>query len=81
MITEYPLPVKYELFIKQHFCKDQHLASLALTKSERDVGIEYTLYKLDASDWVPYLNKIKGTGDTIVWQNVPAGDYKFLLPM
>lgn len=76
VITEYPLPVKYELFIKEHFCKDLHLASLALTKSERDVGIEYTLYKLDASDWVPYLNKIKGTGDTIVWQNVPAGDYK-----
>lgn len=76
VITEHPLPAKYELFIKEHFCKEQHQATLALAKSELDVEIEYTLYKLDGSDWVPYLNKIKGTGDTIVWKNVPAGDYK-----
>lgn len=78
VITEYPLPAKYDLFIKEHFCKEQHQASLALTKSERDIEIEYILCKLDGSEWVPYLNKIKGTGDTIAWQNVPAGDYKVM---
>lgn len=76
VITEHPLPVKFDLFIKEHFCKEQHQASLALAQSERDVEIEYTLYKLNGPDWVPYLNKVRGTGDTLVWQNVPEGSYK-----
>lgn len=78
VITEHPLPLQYDLFIREHLCREQHQATLALAGSERDIEMEYTLYKQNGTEWVPYLNKVRGTGDTIVWQNIPEGNYKVM---
>jgi len=75
-IIENPDPLKYVLFISKHFCKGLHQAEVSLKGSENDLMMEYQLQKWNGTLWVPYLNKIRGTGDTLTWSGIPAGTYK-----
>uniref|UniRef100_UPI00203ABAE4 immunoglobulin domain-containing protein n=1 Tax=Odoribacter lunatus TaxID=2941335 RepID=UPI00203ABAE4 len=75
-IIENPNPTKFDLFISKHFCKGLHLADLSLKGSENDLMMEYQLQKWDGTQWVSFLNSIRGTGDTLIWTDVTEGTYK-----
>lgn len=76
IIQEHPQPLSFNVFIKKPFCKGGSQASVGLTGSEKDLQLEYTLWKSDGTEWKPYLEKIKGTGEAITWDNIPEGRYK-----
>ena len=75
-IIENPDPLKFVLFISRHFCKGLHQADLSLNESENDLMMEYQLQKWNGTQWVAYLDKLRGTGDTLTWSGIPEGTYK-----
>lgn len=77
-ITESPQPLVFNTFVEKHICQDLQQAVVVLDSSERNTAIEYTLMVAGGSSWTPYLDKQKGTGDTLRWKNVPEGTYKIV---